>query len=61
MRAETAEDVADRVRHGLEVVPAERLVINPDCGLRHVPVAIARAELQAMVDGAAIVRAELTG
>ena len=61
MRAETAEDVAERVRRGLEVVPAERLVINPDCGLRHVPVAIARSKLQAMVGGTAIVRAELNG
>jgi 5-methyltetrahydropteroyltriglutamate--homocysteine methyltransferase len=60
-RAETAEDVADRVRRGLAVVPAERLVVNPDCGLRHVPVATARTKLQAMVDGAATVRAELTG
>jgi 5-methyltetrahydropteroyltriglutamate--homocysteine methyltransferase len=60
-RAETAEDVADRVRRGLEFVPAERLVVNPDCGLRHVPVAVARTKLRALVDGAATVRAELTG
>ena len=26
--------VADRIRRALEVVPAERLVVNPDCGLR---------------------------
>ena len=24
--------VADRIRRALEIVPAERLVINPDCG-----------------------------
>jgi 5-methyltetrahydropteroyltriglutamate--homocysteine methyltransferase len=61
MRAETVDEVVGRVRRGLDVVPAERLVINPDCGLRHVPPAIARAKLRAMVEGARTVRAELTG
>jgi 5-methyltetrahydropteroyltriglutamate--homocysteine methyltransferase len=40
-------------------VPADRLVINPDCGLRHVPGPVARAKLAAMVEGTAIVRREL--
>ena len=60
-RAETTDEVVDRIRHGLEVVPAERLVVNPDCGLRHVPVSVARAKLRAMVDATAAVRADLTG
>jgi 5-methyltetrahydropteroyltriglutamate--homocysteine methyltransferase len=34
-------------------------MINPDCGLRHLPPGIARAKLAAMVAGAALVRAEL--
>jgi len=33
-------------------------VINPDCGLRHVPADAARAKLRALVAGAAQVRAE---
>lgn len=57
---ETTDQVAARIRRALKVVPADRLVINPDCGLRHVPPAAARAKLQAMVEGAAVVRAELT-
>jgi 5-methyltetrahydropteroyltriglutamate--homocysteine methyltransferase len=40
-------------------VPPDRLVINPDCGLRHLPPDIAREKLAAMVAGAALVRAEL--
>jgi 5-methyltetrahydropteroyltriglutamate--homocysteine methyltransferase len=52
--------VASRIRGALEVVPADRLVINPDCGLRHLPADIARAKLRAMVAGAAQVREELT-
>jgi 5-methyltetrahydropteroyltriglutamate--homocysteine methyltransferase len=55
---ETAEVVASRIRRALEYVPADRLMINPDCGLRHLPAAAARAKLAAMVAGATQVRAE---
>ncbi|HLU54364.1 MAG TPA: hypothetical protein VKZ81_02795 [Pseudonocardia sp.] len=58
---ETPDLVASRIRGALELVPAERLVINPDCGLRNVTGAVARAKLAAMVSGAAQVRGELTG
>lgn len=56
---ETPEVVETRIRRALEVVPADRLVINPDCGLRNLPTAVATAKLRAMVDGAAKVRATL--
>jgi 5-methyltetrahydropteroyltriglutamate--homocysteine methyltransferase len=51
--------VADRIRRALEVVPAERLVVNPDCGCVHLPRDVAFAKLTAMVEGAKIVRGEL--
>jgi 5-methyltetrahydropteroyltriglutamate--homocysteine methyltransferase len=51
--------VADRIRRALEVVPAERLVVNPDCGCVHLPRDVAFAKLAAMVEGAKIVRGEL--
>jgi 5-methyltetrahydropteroyltriglutamate--homocysteine methyltransferase len=56
---ETQGLIADRIRSALELVPADRLVINPDCGLRNLTGAVARAKLAAMVHGAAAVRAEL--
>jgi len=56
---ETPEVVAGRIRKALEVVPAELLIVNPDCGLRHLPASVARAKLRAMVAGAAAVRQEL--
>ena len=40
---------------------AERLIVNPDCGLRHLPADIARAKLRAMVEGTAVVRREISG
>jgi 5-methyltetrahydropteroyltriglutamate--homocysteine methyltransferase len=58
---ESTELVVARVRQALHVVPPDRLMINPDCGLRHVPADAARAKLHAMSQGAAIVRAEVLG
>jgi 5-methyltetrahydropteroyltriglutamate--homocysteine methyltransferase len=56
---ETPELVAARIRRALEYVPAGRLMINPDCGLRHLAPEVARRKLRAMVAGVAAVRAEL--
>ncbi len=51
--------VAERIRKALEIVPAERLHVNPDCGCLHLPRDVAFAKLCAMVEGARIVRREL--
>ena len=51
--------VASRIRRALEYVPPDRLMINPDCGLRHLAPDIARRKLHAMVAGTEIVRSEL--
>jgi len=56
---ETAESIAARIREALEWVPAERLVIAPDCGMKYLPRHIARAKLEAMVAGTHSVRAQL--
>jgi 5-methyltetrahydropteroyltriglutamate--homocysteine methyltransferase len=53
--------VAERIRNALEVVAADRLVVNPDCGLLHLPREVAFAKLSSMVEGARIVRRELGG
>src|SRR5213594_3430071 len=58
---ESPELVARRIRRMLESVPAERLWINPDCGLARLPRHLAFAKLQALVAGTRQVRAELTG
>ncbi|HJZ25358.1 MAG TPA: hypothetical protein VJ370_03690 [Streptosporangiaceae bacterium] len=60
-QVETPELVAERIRRALEYLPADRLMINPDCGLRHLPPEVARRKLRAMVAGVAAVRAELPG
>lgn len=57
---ETPELVAQRIRRALPHVPAERLVIAPDCGLKYLPHHIAYGKMKAMADGARIVRNELS-
>jgi 5-methyltetrahydropteroyltriglutamate--homocysteine methyltransferase len=59
MNVETPETVAARIRRALLHVPAERLVIAPDCGMKYLPRAVAFGKLQAMVAGTRTVRAEL--
>jgi len=44
----------------LPFVSAERLVIAPDCGLKYLPADVAFGKMQAMVEGAKKVRAEVT-
>jgi 5-methyltetrahydropteroyltriglutamate--homocysteine methyltransferase len=57
--AETPETVAERIRRALEVVPPERIVVAPDCGMKYLPRELAYRKLQAMVAGARLVREEL--
>jgi len=59
MSVETADTVAARIRRALPHVPAERIVVAPDCGLKYLPREVAYGKMCAMVEGAKIVRAEL--
>jgi 5-methyltetrahydropteroyltriglutamate--homocysteine methyltransferase len=56
---ETPETVAARIRRALDYVPAERIVVAPDCGMKYLPREVAFGKMQAMVAGAALVRREL--
>jgi 5-methyltetrahydropteroyltriglutamate--homocysteine methyltransferase len=56
---ETPELVAKRLRRALEVVPPERLVAAPDCGMKYLPRERAYRKLEAMVVGTRLVRTEL--
>jgi 5-methyltetrahydropteroyltriglutamate--homocysteine methyltransferase len=53
---ETANVVAERIRRALSVVPPDRLVVAPDCGMKYLPRERAFGKLEAMVAGARLVR-----
>jgi 5-methyltetrahydropteroyltriglutamate--homocysteine methyltransferase len=59
MTVETPEKVAARIRRALPYVRAEDLIVAPDCGMKYLPREVAFAKMQAMVEGARIMRAEL--
>jgi 5-methyltetrahydropteroyltriglutamate--homocysteine methyltransferase len=61
MTIEKPETVAARIRRALPHVPAERIVVAPDCGLKYLPREVAYGKMCAMVEGAKIVRRELAG
>jgi 5-methyltetrahydropteroyltriglutamate--homocysteine methyltransferase len=56
---ETPETVASRIRRALPHVPADKIIIAPDCGLKYLPREVAFGKMKAMAEGAKIVRAEL--
>src|SRR6516165_2063013 len=58
---ETAQTVAARIRRALPYIPAERIVVAPDCGLKYLPREVAFGKMLAMVEGAKIVRREIAG
>ena len=53
--AETPEVVATRIERALEVLPPERLVVAPDCGMKYLTRELAFRKLEAMVAGARLV------
>ena len=58
-KMETAEVVAQRIRQALKFIPAEKMTIVPDCGMKFMPRERAFGKLKAMVEGTKIVRTEL--
>jgi len=58
-KIETAEIVAARIRQALKHIPANRMYVVPDCGMKFMPRARAFGKLKAMVAGTRIVRKEL--
>src|SRR5438477_8498949 len=60
-KAETAEDVAERIRALLACgIAPDKLWVNPDCGFWETPRWVVKQKLAALVKGAEIVRRELT-
>ncbi|MEU6172276.1 5-methyltetrahydropteroyltriglutamate--homocysteine S-methyltransferase [Streptantibioticus parmotrematis] len=59
-RVPSAEEAATLLRAGLEAIPAERLWVNPDCGLKTRGWPETRSSLENLVTAARTVRTELS-
>jgi len=60
MTVETPALVAERIRRALPYVDAKKIVVAPDCGLKYLPRDVAFQKMRAMVEGALMVRNELS-
>jgi 5-methyltetrahydropteroyltriglutamate--homocysteine methyltransferase len=58
---ESVETIKARVRRSLEHVPAERIILAPDCGMKYLSREAAFGKLSAMVNAAQELRAEYAG
>ena len=58
---DSAEDVAKRIRRVLQVCPADKLYVNPDCGFGWSPRYMCNQKIGALAAGAVLARSELTG
>nr|WP_306933365.1 5-methyltetrahydropteroyltriglutamate--homocysteine S-methyltransferase [Streptomyces luteogriseus] len=59
-RVPGTEEAAELLRTGLKAIPAERLWVNPDCGLKTRGWPETRSSLESLVDAARTVREELS-
>jgi 5-methyltetrahydropteroyltriglutamate--homocysteine methyltransferase len=55
---ETADVVASRAERALAYVPAERIVLAPDCGMKYLPRESAAGKLAAMTQAARLLRGD---
>ena len=60
MQVETPEQVATRIRRALPFVEPRNIIVCTDCGMKYLPRDVAYGKMKAMVDGASIVRQDLS-
>jgi 5-methyltetrahydropteroyltriglutamate--homocysteine methyltransferase len=58
---DTPQQVADRIRKAIAVVPPEKLTLSTDCGMKPLARMVAKMKLKALAEGAKTVRSELMG
>jgi 5-methyltetrahydropteroyltriglutamate--homocysteine methyltransferase len=56
MNVETPQVIVERIRRALRHVPAERVILAPDCGMKYLPRDVAQGKLESMVEAARILR-----
>ena len=58
---ETPTVIADRIRLALKHIPADKITLSSDCGMKPLARMVAKMKLNALVEGANIVRKEVAG
>jgi 5-methyltetrahydropteroyltriglutamate--homocysteine methyltransferase len=58
MAIETPQKVVERLKKALKHVKPENVIVAPDCGMKYLPAEVAFGKLEAMVEGARLLRKE---
>ena len=58
MKVEAPHQVAERLRRALKYVKPQDVIVAPDCGMKYLPRDVAYGKMQAMVEGAKLLREE---
>ena len=58
---ESPQQIADRIRKVVKAVPADKVTLSTDCGMKPLARMVAKLKLHALAEGAAIVRKEVAG
>jgi 5-methyltetrahydropteroyltriglutamate--homocysteine methyltransferase len=58
MAVETPQQVVERAKRALKYLKPENMVLAPDCGMKYLPREVAYGKMQALVEGARLLRAE---
>jgi 5-methyltetrahydropteroyltriglutamate--homocysteine methyltransferase len=58
---ESPQMIADRIRKVVKAVPADKVTLSTDCGMKPLARMVAKLKLHALSEGAAIVRKEVAG
>ena len=58
---EPAAKIADRIRRSIKYIPADKITLSSDCGMKPLARMVAKMKLHALSEGAAIVRKEVAG
>jgi 5-methyltetrahydropteroyltriglutamate--homocysteine methyltransferase len=58
---EKPEKIAERIRKVVRSVPADKVTLSTDCGMKPLARMVAKLKLHALAEGAAIVRKEVAG
>jgi methionine synthase II (cobalamin-independent) len=58
---ESPQQIADRIRKVVKAVPADKVTLSTDCGMKPLARMVAKLKLHALSEGAAIVRKEVAG
>jgi methionine synthase II (cobalamin-independent) len=58
---EKPEKIAERIRKVIKAVPADKVTLSTDCGMKPLARMVAKLKLHALAEGAAMVRKEVAG